>query len=63
MSTTKYLRALSAGTITGFAFCLALAVSGCEKKEKVLDVETPRGELEVERSTENGDVDVEVNRE
>jgi hypothetical protein len=33
---------------------------GCERKEKVLDVETPGGEVEVERNIDTGRVDVEV---
>ncbi|MFI4877045.1 MAG: hypothetical protein ACIALR_16955 [Blastopirellula sp. JB062] len=37
--------------------------SGCDQKEKMLDVETPQGEVEVERDRETGDVDVEVNRD
>ena len=40
-----------------------MAFSGCEQKEKVLDVETPSGEIEVERDPETGDTDVEVNGE
>ena len=43
-----------------------LALAGCERKEKVLDIETPGGEVEVERSTEPGrgsvDVDVKVDK-
>lgn len=38
-----------------------VAISGCERKEKVLDIETPGGEIEVERDPETGDTDVEVN--
>lgn len=37
-----------------------LALSGCERKEKVLDIETPAGNIEVERSTESGKIDVDV---
>ncbi|UUO07316.1 hypothetical protein M4951_03165 [Blastopirellula sp. J2-11] len=37
--------------------------SGCDQKEKILDIEGPRGEVEVERDKETGDVDVEVNRD
>ncbi len=37
-----------------------IALSGCETKEKVLDIETPAGNIEVERSRENGKVDVDV---
>lgn len=38
-----------------------VAISGCERKEKVLDIETPGGEVEVDRDPETGDTDVEVN--
>jgi hypothetical protein len=45
---------------------LALVVAlttGCESKEKVLEIEGPRGgEVDVERDPETGDVDVDVNR-
>lgn len=48
---------------TGLLGCVALA-TGCEKKkEKVLDIETPNGELKIERSTETGKVDVEITRD
>ena len=36
------------------------AFTGCERKEKVLDVETPGGDVEVERNLDTGAVDVEV---
>jgi hypothetical protein len=38
-----------------------LPLGGCERKEKVLDIETPEGEIEVERSLDDGDVDVKIN--
>ena len=37
-------------------------LSGCDNKEKVLDIETPRGEVEVERDRDTGDTEVEINR-
>jgi hypothetical protein len=41
--------------------CLGAAgLSGCERKERVLDVETPEGSLEVDRNIDTGEVDVEV---
>jgi hypothetical protein len=33
---------------------------GCDNKETVLDVETPGGEVEVERDRDTGDVDVDA---
>jgi diaminopimelate epimerase len=55
---------LATRSFAGLALCAAsVAFFGCERKEKVLDVETPGGEVEVERSTTDGDVDVDVNRQ
>ncbi len=39
-----------------------VAFSGCARKETVIDVETPAGEVEVERNIDTGEVDVEVNK-
>jgi len=57
----------------GFPFLLSVALvlgslittTGCEQKEKILDIETPAGNIQVERSKGNGkvDVDVQVDRE
>ena len=48
-------------------FCSVLimpaTIVGCAEKETVLDVETPRGEVEIERDVDTGKVDVEVNRD
>lgn len=38
-------------------------VVGCAEKEKVLDIETPRTDIEVERNVETGETDVEVTRD
>lgn len=35
-------------------------LSGCNQKEKVIDIETPAGEIEVERSKNTGEIDVGV---
>jgi hypothetical protein len=43
--------------ILGLSVLVAL---GCENKEKVLDVETPGGQVEVERNRDTGAVDVDV---
>jgi hypothetical protein len=42
---------------------LAVSAVSCSSKEKVLDIETPRGEVEIERDRDTGDVEVEVNRD
>ena len=35
-------------------------VGGCEQKEKVIDIETPGGNIEVERTKGPGKVDVDI---
>lgn len=40
-----------------------LAFSGCDTDEKVLDIDTPNGGVEVERDRLDGDVDVDVDRD
>ena len=43
------------------AACLAvLTLGGCERKERVLDVETADGSLQVDRNVDTGEVDVKV---
>ncbi len=42
------------------AFATALATLACDRKEKVLDVDTPGGGIEVERDKDTGAIDVEV---
>ena len=36
--------------------------TGCDNKEKVLDIETPGGEIEIERDKDSGAVGVEVDK-
>ncbi len=36
-------------------------ITGCEQKEKVIDIETPAGSIEVERSKGSGKLDVDIN--
>lgn len=38
-------------------------VVGCAEKERVLDIETPRTDIEVERDVDTGETDVEVTRD
>ena len=37
-----------------------IIVGGCEQKEKVIDIETPAGDIEVERTKGSGKVDVDI---
>jgi hypothetical protein len=39
-----------------------LAFAGCERKETIIDVKTPRSDIEVERDKDTGNVTVEVDR-
>jgi hypothetical protein len=42
--------------------CLGLfSLSGCERKERVVDVQTPIGDVKVDKTVDDGDVDVKVN--
>jgi hypothetical protein len=45
--------------IGGTAVCV---LTGCEQKEKVIEVDTPNSEVEVERDKNTGDVEVEVEK-
>lgn len=58
------MQAICRGLSTFFTVALVLGSLvtsiGCERREKVIDVETPAGEIEVERSTDSGKVDVDI---
>ena len=38
----------------------ALGGTSCKRKEKVLDIETPAGGIEVERDKKSGDIEMKV---
>ncbi len=46
--------------LLAFATATAFATLACDRKEKVLDVDTPGGGIEVERDKDTGAIDVEV---
>ncbi|MCC9606015.1 hypothetical protein LOC68_20010 [Blastopirellula sp. JC732] len=52
-------------TLVGCALMLGVTVTqtGCDHKEKLIDIETPRGEVKVEQDKDTGDINVEVNRD
>ncbi|MGV3486507.1 MAG: hypothetical protein ACO1RT_18970 [Planctomycetaceae bacterium] len=52
----KFRKLVVAFSVTAI---VALTI-GCERKETILDIETPDGNVEVERSLDTGAVDVEV---
>jgi hypothetical protein len=37
-----------------------ISLAGCERKETILDVQTPGADVEVERNIDTGEVDVEA---
>jgi hypothetical protein len=45
---------------TMLAVVAGITSAGCDRKEKVIDIDTPGGDIEVERSTGTGKVDVDV---
>jgi hypothetical protein len=54
---------LTAGVLAGAASLGSFGLSGCERKETVLDVQTPGADVEVERNIDTGEVEVETNRD
>jgi hypothetical protein len=58
IGTKAFINAVALMLLT-FSACTLV---GCEKKEKVLDVETPSGELEIERDKDSGSVGVELKK-
>jgi len=58
----KLTELITAASMPPLIMSLAMILSlGCENKEKVLDVETPGANVEVERNRDTGAVDVDVN--
>jgi hypothetical protein len=44
-------------------YCGISALSGCERKERVLEVQTPGADVKVDRNIDTGEVEVDVNDE
>jgi hypothetical protein len=63
---SEFLEGLSS-ICMAFLMCgllvMPATVVGCAEKEKVLDVETPNTDVEVERDVETGETDVDVTRD
>jgi hypothetical protein len=58
MKTSELLTAISLPPLLlGVAILFSM---GCENKETLLDVETPQGQVEVERNLDTGEVDVQA---
>ncbi|MBL9164527.1 MAG: hypothetical protein JNL18_17500 [Planctomycetaceae bacterium] len=59
----KISELLTACSLPPMLLGIAMLVSvGCENKEKIVDVETPRGQVEVERDRDTGEVDVDATK-
>ncbi|MDZ4658138.1 MAG: hypothetical protein SH868_11230 [Bythopirellula sp.] len=62
----EFLEGLSS-VLMSICFSIVLimpaTIVGCAEKEKVVDIETPNMDIEVERDKETGKTDVEVNRD
>jgi hypothetical protein len=44
------------------ASCFAtFTLTGCDRKERVLDVQTPAGDVKVDRNIDTGEVEVDIN--
>lgn len=57
MKITSLMRNVFLASTVGF---MALPLAGCDRKEEVLDVETPEGDVEVERDPVTGETDVDA---
>jgi hypothetical protein len=52
-------RSLIANVVLVLSACTA-AFTGCERKERVLDVQTPGGDVQVDRNLDTGEVEIDV---
>ena len=43
-----------------FALSIGFVAFGCEQKEKIVDIETPGANVQIDRSNDTGEVDVKV---
>jgi hypothetical protein len=59
----KTFELLTACSLPPMLLGIAMLVSvGCENKEKVVDIEGPRGQIEVERDRDTGEIDVDATK-
>jgi hypothetical protein len=56
------MRAATLAALIGMGLALG-GVAGCERKERVLDIETPGTDVEVDRNIDTGEVDIVVDEE
>ena len=58
MRATKLDKIFTAG---GWVIAAIAILTGCERKERIIDIKTPLGNVKVDRNRASGDVDVDVN--
>jgi hypothetical protein len=60
---TRNLATRFAAGLAAMAACFALFMfTGCERKERVLDIKTPGVDVKVDRNIDNGNVEVKTER-
>ncbi len=62
-TTRRPISSLFSGSLVLGALAAVLAVSGCDRKETILEVDTPDRNVEVERDVDTGSVEVDVTRD
>ncbi len=50
-------------TLAALSVTVLIFANGWEKKEKILNIKTQHGELEIERSPDSGNVDITIDRD
>ncbi|MEX0613147.1 MAG: hypothetical protein WD738_05550 [Pirellulales bacterium] len=61
-ATCNWAKSIASGSLLVIASCVAMfTFTGCERKERVLDLQTPAGDVEVDRNIDTGEVEVDVN--
>jgi hypothetical protein len=55
-------RRLASSALGGIALLAVSILTGCERKERVLEIETPDREVRVDRNIDTGRIDVEIDR-
>lgn len=59
----KISELLTACSLPPVLLSIVMLVSlGCENKEKIVDIEGPRGQIEVERDRDTGEIDIDANK-
>jgi hypothetical protein len=53
-------RTAFAAALLAAALPIGLTTMGCDRKETIMEVETPQGEVEVERNVDDGSITIDV---